>query len=133
MKTKHLIITLFLLTSVACKAQKSQPAIKIVTTPNNELVRYSLYSSEKVYYYLGLEKLIDKRWQEIMIDISNKAPDMSALVNNLQSGKKIDGLFLSKQIPSIYKKAGAYRFKLNYGGSSAAIEKSIFSDEFHLK
>jgi hypothetical protein len=136
MKLKLLIISAFLSVCISCKAQPGIPAIKVLNGTEfkpNEMVKYQVSSPTGVYYYIGLEQLLDNKWREIILDISSDAPDRAAVIKKAGAAKAVSGVYMLAKIPQIYLKNGrVFRLKMNYGMAATSTDKIVVSNGFKL-
>ena len=137
MKIKLLLFISILSICLSCKAQPSEPGIKIsngLDFKQNEVVKYEVAGPAKIYYYVGIEQLLDGKWREIILDVSSNVPDRAAAVKPLAPAKPVSGVYALKNIPAMFLKNGqSFRLKMNYGKTVTAIEKVVVSTEFKVK
>ncbi|WCT12233.1 hypothetical protein [Mucilaginibacter jinjuensis] len=136
MKLKLLIISALLSLCISCKAQPGATVIKVLNGTafkKNETVKYQLLSPQVVYYYVGLEQLLDNKWREVVLDISSDVPDRAAAVKKANASKPVLGTYVLAKIPLMFLKNGkVFRLKMNYGAAATATEKVVVSSEFRV-
>lgn len=119
----------------SCAAQPAPVKIQVLKTTGSE-VKYSVTNNgqQTVYYYISLEQSNNNKWEEIALDIDNKAPEKAAVVRKLASKKNETATYLLKDIPVDYqKKGGAFRFKVTYGPAPDKITAETWSENFSEK
>jgi len=135
-KLKLFIISAFLSVCISCKAQPATPTIKLQNGPalkQTEGVKYQILCSKSIYYYIGLEQLLDNQWREIIIDISSNVPDRAAIIKKLNANKPIDGTYQLKNIPAAFRKNGRiFRLRMSYGTAATAPQIVATSGEFRV-
>lgn len=128
------IFAVLLYSVTSCQAQ---PGIKILNGSQfstNSTIRYQVSGSQPYYYYVGMEKLLDHQWREIIIDISAQAPDRAAIIRRLTAGKPATGNYFIKHLPSVYRTNGsAYRLKVTYGNTATNPTAVQVSSEFYVR
>jgi hypothetical protein len=136
MKLKLLIISAFLSVCISCKAQPAIPVIKVLNGNEfkpNETVKYQVSSPKVVYYYIGIEQLLDNKWREIILDISSDVPDRAAVIKKAAASKAVLGAYMLAKIPPMYLKNGkVFRLKMNYGAGAISTGKTVVSNEFKV-
>jgi len=137
MNLNVLITSALLSLCVLCKAQATVPIIKVLNGTGfkqNETVKYALLSPKKVvYYYVGVEQLLDNKWREIVLDITTNVPDKAAFVKKLNENRSVNGVY-RLNIPIAYHKNGhVFRLRMNYGPTAESIEKVVVSREFKVE
>ena len=134
---KLLLSALLLLLSLWCRAQSQLPIIKVTNGTvftRQSAIKYSVMCSQKCYYYISLETLLNGRWREIMLDISLKAPSKAAVLRKAAGEELRYGKFPVQLVPVAYLQGkGMFRFKLTYGLSPAAMNKVVLSDKFSIE
>ncbi len=136
MKLKVLFTSVLLTLCVFCKAQPTAPVIKVLNGTGfkqNETVKYALSSPKAVYYYVGIEQLLDNKWREIILDITTNVPDKAAFEKKLNEKKLVNGVY-RLNISIAYRKNGhVFRLRMNYGPTAESIEKVVVSGEFKVE
>ncbi|WDF56359.1 hypothetical protein [Mucilaginibacter sp. KACC 22063] len=118
----------------SCNAQQQSLKVEILSKQNaskDRLIKYKIFSQSTLYYYVSLEKLLDNKWREIVLDINAEAPDRAAIVNTITKEKPVISNYKFKNIPVIYSKNGhQYRLKINFGDHPTDIRNVAYSDSF---
>jgi len=133
-----LLFALLLPLSVSVDAQINSTAIKLNNGPvfnRQSIIGFQIECSQNCYYYVGLEKVLNGTWREIMLDISLKATSKEAVLKRALGNRIARGQLSIQNIPAAYlgPNNGLYRFKLRYGPSPATISKVALSNEFTVK
>lgn len=94
---------------ISCSAQQPSLKLEILNKQNaskDKLIKFRVSSQSTLYYYISLEKLIDNKWREIVLDINAEAPDRAAVVNTITKEKPFVSNYKFKNIPAAYPKMG---------------------------
>jgi hypothetical protein len=134
----RILLFVFLVSALtSCKAQPADTNIKILNGSvfqKNSTIKYQVLCPKTVFYFLSLEKYMDGRWQEIVLDISSKAPQQAAVLKKAVAAKPGVGEFKVETIPGDYLSGNhEFRLKLNYGASPVSVNKVVLSTKFQIK
>ncbi|MBS7566962.1 hypothetical protein KHS38_21335 [Mucilaginibacter sp. Bleaf8] len=134
-KYKQLTLSICLLSVIAVSEVRAQPAVIKLNEDQHSAnsIAYKINSASTVYYYVGLEKMIDKQWREIVLDISSATPGKTAILRKVKAEEPVSYNYLFKNIPPLYRKQRhRYRFKLTYGPTITSIRRWAVSDTFYI-